>query len=147
MLIIMNQGATQQDVDKVRLFIEKKGFTAHISMGEVHTVIGAVGGKVIDPRDIELLAGVSEVIRITSSYKLVSRVFQPEDTVVEVNGVKFGGNNLGMIAGPCTVESYEQMDKTAAALKKSGVRILRGGAFKPRTSPYAFQGMAKRVWR
>ena len=143
MLIIMNQGATQQDVDKVRLFIEKKGFTAHISMGEVHTVIGAVGGKVIDPRDIELLAGVSEVIRITSSYKLVSRVFQPEDTVVEVNGVKFGGNNLGMIAGPCTVESYEQMDKTAAALKKSGVRILRGGAFKPRTSPYAFQGMGE----
>ena len=143
MLIIMNQGATRQDVDKVKLFIEKKGFTAHISMGELHTVIGAVGGKVIDPRDIELLAGVSEVIRITSSYKLVSRVFQPEDTVVEVNGVKFGGNNLGMIAGPCTVESYEQMDKTASALKKSGVRILRGGAFKPRTSPYAFQGLGE----
>lgn len=143
MLIIMNQGATRDDIDKVKLFIEKKGFTAHISMGEVHTVIGAVGGKVIDPRDIELLAGVSEVIRITSSYKLVSRVFQPEDTVVEVNGVKFGGIHLGMIAGPCTVESYEQMDKTAAALKKSGVKILRGGAFKPRTSPYAFQGMGE----
>lgn len=143
MLIVMRQGASREEIDKVRLFIEKKGFTAHISVGEVQTVIGAVGGKVIDPRDIELLDGVSEVIRITSNYKLVSRVFQPEDTVVEVNGVKFGGNNLGLIAGPCTVESYEQMDKTAAALKKSGVRILRGGAFKPRTSPYAFQGLGE----
>ena len=144
MLIIMNQGAAQQEVDRVKEFIEKKGFTAHISVGELHTVIGAVGGKVIDPRDIELLAGVHEVIRITSNYKLASRVFQPEDTVVEVNGVKFGGNNLGLIAGPCTVESYEQMDKTATALKKSGVRILRGGAFKPRTSPYAFQGLGEK---
>lgn len=143
MLIIMNQGATQQEIEKVKLFIEKKGFTAHISVGELHTIIGAVGGKIIDPRDIELLPGVSEVIRITSNYKLASRVFQPKDTVVEVNGVKFGGGHLGLIAGPCTVESYEQMDKTAAALKKSGVKILRGGAFKPRTSPYAFQGMGE----
>lgn len=143
MLIIMHQGATAQEVERVKEFIEKKGFTAHISVGELHTVIGAVGGKVIDPRDIELLAGVGEVIRITSNYKLASRVFQPEDTIIEVNGVKFGGNNLGLIAGPCTVESYEQTDKTAAALKKSGVRILRGGAFKPRTSPYAFQGLGE----
>lgn len=143
MLIIMRQGASKDEIEKVKLFIEKKGFDAHVSIGEVHTVIGAVGGKVIDPRDIELLAGVSEVIKITSSYKLVSRVFQSEDTIINVNGIKFGGNHLGMIAGPCTVESYEQMDKTAAALKKSGVRILRGGAFKPRTSPYAFQGLGE----
>lgn len=143
MLIIMRQGASSEEVEKVQLFIEKRGFNAHISVGELHTVIGAVGGKVIDPRDIELLAGVSEVIKITSSYKLVSRVFQPEDTVITVNGVKFGGNNLGLIAGPCAVENYEQMDKTAEQLKKSGVRILRGGAFKPRTSPYAFQGLGE----
>lgn len=143
MLIIMRQGAKAEEVDKVKLFIEKKGFDAHVSIGEVHTVIGAVGGKVIDPRDIELFDGVKEVIKITSSYKLSSRVFQPEDTVINVNGVKFGGHHLGMIAGPCTVESYEQMDKTAEALKKSGVRIIRGGAFKPRTSPYAFQGMGE----
>jgi len=143
MLIIMRQGATQDEIDKVKLYIEKKGYDAHVSIGEVHTVIGAVGGKVIDPRDIELIEGVSEVIRITSSYKLVSRVFQAEDTVVEVNGVKFGGQHIGMIAGPCTVESYEQMDKTAAALKKSGCRVIRGGAFKPRTSPYAFQGLGE----
>ncbi|MFA7659167.1 MAG: 3-deoxy-7-phosphoheptulonate synthase [Candidatus Gastranaerophilaceae bacterium] len=143
MLIIMRHGASREDIEKVKLFIERKGFDAHISIGEVHTVIGAVGGKIIDPRDIELLEGVKEVIKITSSYKLVSRVFQPEDTVVTVNGVKFGGDNLGLIAGPCTVESYEQMDKTASALKKSGVKILRGGAFKPRTSPYAFQGLGE----
>ena len=143
MLIIMRQGAAAHEIDNVKSFIEKKGFTAHISYGEIQTVIGAVGGKLMDPRDIELLEGVIEVIRITSSYKLSSRVFQPEDTVVTVNGVKFGDGHLGLIAGPCTVESYEQMDKTAAALKKSGVKILRGGAFKPRTSPYAFQGLGE----
>ena len=143
MLIIMRQGATEKDIEKVRIFIEKKGFDAHISKGEVHTVIGAVGGKIVDPRDLELIEGVKEVIRITSNYKLVSRVFQQEDTVIDVNGIKFGGNHLGIIAGPCTVESYEQMDKTAAALKKLGVKIIRGGAYKPRTSPYAFQGMGE----
>jgi 3-deoxy-7-phosphoheptulonate synthase len=143
MLIIMRHGATDQDIEKVKIFIEKKGYDAHISKGEVHTVIGAVGGKVIDPRDIELIDGVSEVIRITSSFKLVSRLFQQEDTIIEVNGIKFGGSHTGMIAGPCTVETYEQMDKTAAALKKLGVNVLRGGAYKPRTSPYAFQGLGE----
>lgn len=143
MLIIMRQGANKEEVEKVQIFIEKKGFTAHVSIGEVHTVIGAVGGRVIDPRDVELLEGVKEVIKITSNYKLASRVFQAEDTVIDVNGVKFGGEHLGMIAGPCTIESYEQMDETAKALKKSGIKILRGGAFKPRTSPYAFQGLGE----
>lgn len=143
MLIIMAHGAKEKDIDKVRIFIEKKGFAAHISKGEFQTVIGAVGDKVIDPRDIELLEGVKEVIKITSNYKLASRVFQPEDTIIEVNGVKFGGDNIGLIAGPCTVESFEQMDKTAELLQKSNVKILRGGAFKPRTSPYSFQGMGE----
>lgn len=143
MLIIMQQGASKKEIDNVRIYIEKRGFDAHIVYGELQTVIGAVGGKVIDPRDIELLEGVKEVIRITSNYKLASRVFQPDDTIITVNGIKFGGNNIGMIAGPCTVESFEQMDKTAAALKKSNVKILRGGAFKPRTSPYAFQGLGE----
>ncbi len=143
MLIVMAPGASNKQIINIKDFVEKKGFAAHIIHGEMHTVIGAVGEKVIDPREIELLEGVKEVIRITSNYKLSSRVFQPEDTVITVNGIKFGGNNLGLIAGPCTVESYEQMDKTAAALKKSGVKILRGGAFKPRTSPYSFQGLGE----
>ena len=143
MLIVMTPGASAKQIENVKNFVEKKGFDAHVIYGEIQTVIGAVGGKVIDPREIELLDGVKEVIRISSNYKLASRVFQREDTVVTVNGVKFGGDNLGLIAGPCTVESYEQMDKTAAALKKSGVKILRGGAFKPRSSPYAFQGLGE----
>lgn len=143
MLIVMTPGTSKKEIENVISFIEKKGFSAHPIFGEIQTVIGAVGEKVIDPREIELLEGVKEVIRITSKFKLASRVFQSEDTVIEVNRVKFGGEHLGLIAGPCTVESYEQMDKTAAALKKSGVRILRGGAFKPRTSPYAFQGLGE----
>lgn len=143
MLIIMKPQATESQIEKVVSFIKKKGFDAHISRGEVHTVIGAVGGKIVDPRDIELIEGVSEVIRISSSYKLVSRIFQPIDTIVEVNGVKFGGKHTGIIAGPCTVESYEQMDATAKKLSAAGVKVLRGGAYKPRTSPYAFQGLGE----
>lgn len=143
MLIIMRPGAEKEQVEKVVGFIKRKGFDAHISEGEVHTVIGAVGGKIIDPRDIELLEGVKEVIRITSSYKLVSRVFQKNDTIIEVNGTKFGGEYAGIIAGPCSVESYVQMDAAAKKLKSYGVNILRGGAFKPRTSPYAFQGLGE----
>ena len=143
MLIVMRHGASQKEVDKVVEYIKKRGFQAHVSIGDVHTVIGAVGGKVIDPRDIELLEGVKEVIKITSSYKLVSRVFQKKDTVIEVNGVKFGGGNVGMIAGPCTIESEEQIMECAKQLSKIGVRIMRGGAFKPRTSPYAFQGLGE----
>ena len=143
MLIVMQSQASEDKIQKVIDFIKQRGFDAHISRGEDHTVIGCVGRKIIDKRDIELLDGVKEVIRITSPYKLVSRVFKPDDTLIEVNGVKFGGTHIGMIAGPCSVETYEQMDVTAEKLYKSGVRILRGGAFKPRTSPYAFQGLGE----
>ena len=143
MLIVMQPRTSEDNIKKVISFIKEKGFDAHVSNGENQTVIGAVGKKVIDKRDIELLAGVKEVIRISSPYKLVSRVFKPEDTIIDVKGVKIGGGNIGMIAGPCTVETYEQMDSTAAKLSKAGVKVLRGGAFKPRTSPYAFQGLGE----
>ncbi len=143
MLIVMQPNAGEEKIQKVIDFIKQKGFDAHISKGADHTVIGAVGRKVIDKRDIELLDGVKEVIRISSPYKLVSRVFKPTDTIIEVKGVKFGGDHIGMIAGPCTVETYEQMDETAKKLSSYGVRVLRGGAFKPRTSPYAFQGLGE----
>ena len=143
MLIVMRHGATFEQIQQVESFIKNKGFDAHISNGELHTVIGAVGGKVIDPRDIELLDGVKEVIKISSSYKLCSRMFQSNDTVIEVNGVKFGGENAGVIAGPCTIETEEQMGAVAKKLSSYGVKILRGGAFKPRTSPYAFQGLGE----
>ena len=141
MLIVMRENVNQTCVDNVVQFIEKNGFETHLSVGKLHTIIGAVGDKVLDPRNIELLDGVQEVIKVTSGYKLTSRMFKDEDTVIEVNEVKFGGEHTGIIAGPCTVESYEQMDKTAEELAKSNVKILRGGAFKPRTSPYAFQGL------
>ena len=143
MLIVMQPNVGEEKIQKVIDFIKQKGFDAHISKGADHTVIGAVGRKVIDKRDIELLDGVKEVIRISSPYKLVSRVFKPTDTIIDVKGVKFGGDHIGMIAGPCTVETYEQMDETAKKLSSYGVRVLRGGAFKPRTSPYAFQGLGE----
>lgn len=143
MLIVMQPNAGEEKIQKVIDFIKQKGFDAHISKGADHTVIGAVGRKVIDKRDIELLDGVKEVIRISSPYKLVSRVFKPDDTIIDVKGIKFGGDHIGMIAGPCTVETYDQMDETAKKLSSYGVKVLRGGAFKPRTSPYAFQGLGE----
>ncbi len=143
MLIVMKPATAEEKIQSVISFIKERGFDAHVSRGADHTVIGAVGRKVIDKRDIELLDGVSEVIRISSPYKLVSRTFKPEDTVIEVKGVKIGGGHIGMIAGPCSVESYDQVDATAKKLASYGVKILRGGAFKPRTSPYAFQGLGE----
>ncbi len=143
MLIVMRHGASEKQVEKVSKYIESRGFQAHISKGDVHTVIGAVGGKIIDPRDIELLDGVKEVIKITSNYKLASRIFKKKDTIITINGEKFGGGNVGMIAGPCTIESEEQIMECAKQLSKMGVKIIRGGAFKPRTSPYAFQGLGE----
>jgi len=139
----MQPHAGEDKIKKVIDFIKQKGFDAHVSIGADHTVIGAVGRNIIDKRDIELLDGVKEVIRISSPYKLVSRVFKPEDTVIDINGIKIGGGNIGMIAGPCTVETYDQMNETAKKLSNYGVKILRGGAFKPRTSPYAFQGLGE----
>lgn len=143
MLIVMQPNATEEKTNNVIEFIKAKGFEAHVSKGADHTVIGAVGRKVIDKRDIELFDGVKEVIRISSPYKLVSRVFKPEDTIIDVKGVKIGGGYVGMIAGPCSVETYDQVDATAKKLSEVGVRVLRGGAFKPRTSPYAFQGLGE----
>ncbi len=143
MLIVMQPNASEEKIQNVISFIKTQGFDAHVSKGENQTVIGAVGKKVIDKRNIELLEGVKEVLRISSPYKLVSRTFKPEDTIIDVKGVKFGGGYVGMIAGPCTVESYEQMETTAKLLSSYGVKVIRGGAFKPRTSPYAFQGMGE----
>ena len=143
MLVILNANASEQDVQRVVNAIEAKGFEARISRGELKIVISAIGSKLTDKRDFELLPGVTEVIQLTTNYKLTTRAFKNEDTIVEVNGVKFGGKYAGMIAGPCAVESYEQLDKTVAELAKSNVKIIRGGAFKPRTSPYAFQGIGE----
>ena len=143
MLVVMNSHATEKDIKRVELFIESKGFEARVSHGEARTVVHAIGVKEVDQRDFELLHGVDEVIKLSTNYKLAARACQGKDTVVEVNGVKFGDKYTGLIAGPCTIESYDQMDETAQELSESNVKIIRGGAFKPRTSPYAFQGLGE----
>lgn len=143
MLIVMKPGVLEEEIKNIVSFIKTKGFDVHISKGEINTVIGAVGGKVIDKRDIELLEGVQEVIKITSNYKLASRAFQQEDTVIKVGNTQVGGVELAVIAGPCAVESLDQLESIACELNKCGVRFLRGGAFKPRTSPYSFQGLGE----
>ena len=143
MLIVMKSTANEEQVAAVVSAIEKHGFTAHISKGDIHTVIGAVGGKIIDFREIELLDGVEKIIKITSNYKLASRTFQPEDTIIKLKNSTIGDKELTIMAGPCSIESESQMEETADYLSKLGIKILRGGAFKPRTSPYAFQGLGE----
>ena len=143
MLVVMSSRATEADIQNVAEFFEAKGFKAIVSHGQARTIVHGVGVIEVDQRDFELLKNVEDVIRLTTNYKLAARESQGEDTIIEVNGVKFGGKYTGLIAGPCTIESYEQMDKTAQELLKSNVKIMRGGAFKPRTSPYAFQGLGE----
>ena len=144
MLIVMKPNASEENIKKITEFIKTKGFDAHLSKGEINTVIGAVGGKSIeDRRTIELMDGVQEVVKISSSYKLVSRTFKKEDSVIKVGDTEIGGKKLAIIAGPCAIESLEQLEATAEGLNKCGIKLLRGGAFKPRTSPYSFQGLGE----
>lgn len=144
MLIVMKPNASDEAIQKVVDLIKSKGFDAHISKGEINTVIGAVGGRTVqDKRSIELMEGVQEVIKITSNYKLASRMFKNEDTVIKVKDAQIGGKKIAVIAGPCAVESLEQVEDIAESLHKCGVKLLRGGAFKPRTSPYSFQGLGE----
>ena len=143
MLVIMNGNATEMEIQRVAMFLESKGFEARISHGEARTIVHAIGLIEVDKRDFELLSGVSEVIKVSTGYKLAARVAQGQDTIIEVNGVKFGDKHTGLIAGPCTIESYDQLDATAQELAGSNVKIIRGGAFKPRTSPYSFQGLGE----
>lgn len=143
MLVVMNTNATEEDIERVIRCIELKGFEARVCHGETKSVVHAIGIQEADKRDLKLLKGVFEVLKISTNYRLTSRSFQAEDTIIEVNGVKFGDKYTGLIAGPCAVESYDQMDETAQELSESNVKILRGGAYKPRTSPYAFQGLGE----
>ncbi|MFR2821196.1 MAG: 3-deoxy-7-phosphoheptulonate synthase [Thomasclavelia sp.] len=142
MIIVMKTTATAKDVEKVSKIITDKGLRVSVVNGTEQSVIGVIGDTTkIDPRAIEVDIAVDHVMRVSEPYKLANRAFHPDDTVVDVEGVKVGGENLALIAGPCSVESEEQVIEIAKAAKKAGANILRGGAFKPRTSPYAFQGM------
>jgi len=144
MIIVMCPNSTEEHLLKVEQKIERAGLSYHLSKGESRTIVGVIGDKkVIAELEMNSLEGVEKTVRITEKYKLVSREFQPEDTVVDVRGVKIGGGHLAVMAGPCAVESIEQLREAAAAVKKGGAQFLRGGAFKPRTSPYDFQGLAE----
>lgn len=145
MVVLMQSGASEEQIQHVIDRLVSLGFNIHRSTGESHTVVGAVGvGPDFDPRDIEVLPGVREVVRVTQPYKLVNRAFKVEDTVVRFpNGVCIGGKEIVIAAGPCAVESADQIETIAGRVAQLGARILRGGAFKPRTSPYSFQGLGE----
>ncbi len=144
MLVVMRAQATQQEVARVCQKIEKLGFRAHPMPGAQRTAIGITGNPgPVDTAEFESLPGVAEAIRVSKPYKLVSREVRPENTIVEIGEVRAGGGELILIAGPCSVESREQILATARAVKAAGAHLLRGGAYKPRTSPYAFQGLAE----
>lgn len=144
MLIVMKRGANQAQAELVVRTIEQLGFQAHVMPGVARTAIGITGNQSpIDSSRFETLPGVSEVIRVSKPYKLVTLDFRPEKTVVRVGDATIGGDDLAIIAGPCAIESRAQGLAIAQAVQKSGARFFRGGAFKPRTSPYAFQGLGE----
>ena len=142
MIIIMNPKATEEEVRKVKSVVEEKGLETNLSKGDTYFIIGIIGDtSVIDPKKLQVLKGVDRVMKVQEPYKKANRLFKPEDTIVKVENSIVGGGHLGIIAGPCSVESEEQIVEVAKRVKKAGANFLRGGAFKPRTSPYSFQGL------
>lgn len=145
MIIVMNKKASEKNIRSVTDRLEKEGFGSHIIRGVEKIVIGAIGDrKTISSMGLELLDGVENVVPIMKPYKLVSREVKSENSSIDIDGVKFGGNNFTVIAGPCAVESRDQLLSAAEGVKAAGANVLRGGAFKPRTSPYSFQGMEEK---
>jgi 3-deoxy-7-phosphoheptulonate synthase len=143
MVIVLEKHITPEQKQEIRTFLEKKGYQIREIVGQEETIFGAVGIPRVDPREVELLPGVQRVIPISKPYKLASRELKKDDTIVPVGPVKVGGKRIVVIAGPCAVESREQILETARIVRASGAVMLRGGAFKPRTSPYAFQGLGE----
>lgn len=142
MVIVLEEGASEQQIENVIRVLHEHGFDVHRSTGVQHTVLGAIGvHPEFDHRQIELLPGVTEVIRITDPYKLASRAFKREGSVYKIGDIEIGGNAIVVMAGPCSVENEKQIFTIAEKVAASGARILRGGAYKPRTSPYSFQGL------
>ncbi|HEU5251414.1 MAG TPA: 3-deoxy-7-phosphoheptulonate synthase [Thermoanaerobaculia bacterium] len=149
MIVVMKMQASSVEIEAVIARIKELGFTPHLSRGEERTIIGVVGDdrRVAEAGMFEILPGVAECVRILKPFKLASREFTPQRTVVEVgtgtNAARIGGNKIVIVAGPCAVESWEQLEEIAIAAKRCGAHLLRGGAFKPRTSPYSFQGLGE----
>ena len=144
MIVVMKQGATRGQIANVTARIEQWGCRVHLSEGEERTIIGIIGnGRPLDREQLERLSGVERTVPILRPFKLSSRDFHPQDTVVSINGMAVGGKQLAVMAGPCAVESREQLLETAQIVKEAGAHMLRGGAYKPRTSPYSFQGLGE----
>ena len=144
MVIVLEKNVADKQIENIIKHLEDFGFAVHKSTGVEQIVLGAIGVKPdFDVRNVKIIDGVAEVYRITEPYKLASRSFQKENTVITIKGIPIGGNEVMMMAGPCSIESEEQIFTLAEIVAKSGAKILRGGAFKPRTSPYAFQGMGE----
>lgn len=142
MIIVLKPRTTEENVSRVVHLIESKGLDTHIVRGSEMTIIGCIGDTTaIDPKLFEVDSSVDKVMHVQEPYKLANRAFHPENSVIDVSGVKVGDGHMAMIAGPCSVESYEQVLEIAKAAKVSGANMLRGGAFKPRSSPYSFQGL------
>ncbi|AGX41701.1 3-deoxy-7-phosphoheptulonate synthase [Clostridium saccharobutylicum] len=142
MIIIMKPKASDEEIGKVKAVIEGKGLETNLSRGATYYIIGVVGDtSIIDPKKLQVLKGVDRVMKVQEPFKKANRLFQPEDTVINVQGSIVGGGKLGIMAGPCSVESEEQIVEVAKRIKAAGANFLRGGAFKPRTSPYSFQGL------
>lgn len=145
MIIVMSPASSQENLSGVEEKIKANGLTFHLSKGEDRTIVGVIGDKKkIANLEMNMMPGVEKTVRITEKYKLVSREFHPADTVVDVDGVKIGGEHLTVMAGPCAVESEDQLKEAARCVREGGAQFLRGGAFKPRTSPYDFQGLAEK---
>jgi 3-deoxy-7-phosphoheptulonate synthase len=144
MIVVLETGIAEKQIEEIIRVLHDHGFDVHRSTGVQHTVLGAIGvHPEFDHRQIELLDGVSEVVRVTEPFKLASHAFKREGSVFDIGGVKIGGPEIIVMAGPCSVETEEQIFKIAKYVKDSGAKILRGGAFKPRTSPYTFQGLGE----
>jgi 3-deoxy-7-phosphoheptulonate synthase len=143
MVVVMEERATEPQIERVVAYLVEKGMDVHRSTGVSRTVLGVVGRHPTDPELIEVMEGVHEVLRITEPYKLASRAFKPDGTVVTLDDVRIGGDEVIVMAGPCSVETEDQIFSSAAAVRRAGAKILRGGAFKPRSSPYSFQGLGE----
>ena len=142
MIIVMNPKCSEREITNVKNELTRQGLGVHLSQGETFCIVGIVGDtRRIDSDNLLTFDGVDKVLKVEEPFKKANRLFKPEDTVINVNGTLVGGNNLGIMAGPCSVESEEQIIEIAKSVKKSGANFLRGGAFKPRTSPYSFQGL------
>jgi len=143
MVVVMKERVSGEQVEHVIAHLVELGMDVHRSTGASRVVLGVVGSGKVDPRLIELMDGVHEVLRISEPYKLASRTFKQEDTVFNVGDVRIGGDEVIVMAGPCSAENEAQVNATAAAVKRAGAKVLRGGAFKPRSSPYSFQGLGE----